>query len=134
MRLLAALLFALFLGNSAFAQDAQAAIREMIQGQLDAFLAGDVPRAFGYAAPGIQGVFGTPERFGTMVREGYPMVWRPAGVRFLDLHPRDGGVWQRVMITDSTGRAHLLDYEIIPTEEGPRIGAVLILRMSGAGA
>lgn len=63
----------------------EAAIRGVIGSQLDAFEADDVDRAFGFASNGIRGMFGTPERFGQMVREGYPMVWRPGEVRYLEL-------------------------------------------------
>ncbi|MDF2232770.1 DUF4864 domain-containing protein [Albimonas sp. CAU 1670] len=73
----------------AAAQEAGAAaeIRGVIERQLEAFLAGDVDAAWGYASPGIQGLFGSVENFGRMVREGYPMVWRPAEWRFLELAP-----------------------------------------------
>jgi Domain of unknown function (DUF4864) len=116
------------------AQDAASAFRAIIQSQIDAFLADDVDRAFGYAAPGIQQVFRTPENFGEMVRNGYPMVWRPAGVEFLDLHPKNGRLWQRVRIHDAAGRVHVLDYEMVATPDGLRIGAVEILAQPGVGA
>jgi hypothetical protein len=136
MRLmLATLLAALTFATAAPAQDdGAAAIRQTIQSQFDAFLADDVATAFSYAAPPIQGIFGTPERFGMMVREGYPMVWRPAEVEYLDLHPKNGGLWQRVRITDAQGQMHYLDYQMVPTPDGIRIGAVEILQAPGVGA
>ena len=70
------------LGSGAGAQDAQGAIREVISDQIAAFEADDFATAFGFASPAIREMFGTPDRFGRMVREGYPMVWRPGGVRF----------------------------------------------------
>lgn len=134
-RRLLALALALLTALPATAQDdPAAAIRGTIQGQIDAFLADDVATAFSFAAPGIQGIFQTPENFGRMVREGYPMVWRPAEVTFLDLHPRDGGLWQRVRITDAEGRVHFLDYQMLTTPDGIRIGAVELLRMPEVGA
>ena len=63
-----------------------------------------------------------------MVRNGYPMVWRPGEVKFLDLHPREGGLWQNVLITDQAGAVHLLDYEMVPTRDGIRIGGVDLLK------
>ena len=105
------------------------AIVETIQGQLNAFRDDDFATAFTYASPGIKGMFRTPERFGEMVRSGYPMVWRPAEVRFLELrtHP-PGGKVQRVMIIDKSGALHLLDYLMIQTEAGWQIAGVQILR------
>jgi hypothetical protein len=135
MRLILACLLAISLGTAAPAQqDGAAAIRETIQSQFDAFLADDVATAFGFAAPGIQGIFVTPERFGDMVRNGYPMVWRPAEVKYLDLHPKRGGLWQKVMITDAAGRVHFLDYEMVATPDGIRIGGVEILPAPDLGA
>lgn len=67
--------------RAAIAQD-DAAIEGVIRQQLDAFLAGDVDTAWGYASPEIQRLFGNPENFGRMVERGYPMVWAPGDVRF----------------------------------------------------
>lgn len=114
--------------------DRDSAIEAIIQGQIDAFLADDLDTAFTFASPGIKGMFRTPERFGEMVRSGYPMVWRPAQVRYLDLraHP-PGGKVQRVMIIDQSGALHLLDYLMIRTDAGWQIAGVQLLR-GGVGA
>ena len=80
-RLAAVLLFCLaaaFAGSPAVAQDAASpAICSVIQDQLGAFTKDDAAGAFGYASPGIQRMFGTPEIFMDMVRQGYPPVHRP---------------------------------------------------------
>lgn len=94
------------------------AIQGTIAAQMEAFLAEDVARAFSYASPGIQALFGTPERFGQMVRQGYPMVWRPAGTRWVGLRQEGGAWWQRVLVTDQQGEAHLLDYQMQPDGAG----------------
>lgn len=109
------------------------AFQGTIQSQLDAFAKDDFATAFGYAAPFIQDIFRTPDNFGQMVRNGYPMVWRPGEVEFLDVHPREGGVWQKVMITDRQGRPHLLDYQMVTTPDGLRIGGVDVLKMPDVG-
>jgi hypothetical protein len=54
------------------------AIETTIQNQLNAFIADDFATAFTFASPNIKGIFGTPENFGAMVTQGYPMVHRPA--------------------------------------------------------
>ena len=46
-------------------------IRGVIQGQVDAFRRDDGGAAFGYASPEIQEMFGTPDIFMDMVRQGY---------------------------------------------------------------
>ncbi|MGY6409969.1 MAG: DUF4864 domain-containing protein [Alkalilacustris sp.] len=111
-----------------------AEITRTIQAQIDAFLAGDMDTAFSFASPGIRQTFGTPERFAQMVQSGYPMVFRSAGVRFLDRrdHP-GGGQVQRVMIADEVGRVHLLDYLMIEGPDGWQIAGVQILRGQAVG-
>jgi hypothetical protein len=69
-----------------------------------------------------------------MVRQGYPMVWRPADVRFLELREIQGNLYQRVMIRDAAGRLHLLDYAMGQTDRGWRIRGVQLLRPPEAGA
>lgn len=110
------------------------AIEATIQNQFDAFLRDDVGTAFSFASPGIKGLFRTPENFGTMVREGYPMVWRPAEVQYLELRDVAGQLWQRVRVTDQAGRVHLLDYQMIQTPDGWQINGVQILPSVGVGA
>lgn len=109
-------------------------ITTTIQSQFDAFLNDDVTTAFTFASPTIKGLFGTAERFGQMVRNGYPMVWRPAEVRYLELRRVAGNLWQRVMVTDAAGRVHMLDYQMISTPEGWQINAVQLLPDAGVGA
>ena len=122
-------------GLSATAQQARdPAIESTIQQQFDAFLQDDVTRAWSFASPNIKGIFGSPERFGQMVKNGYPMVWRPSDVRFLELREVAGGLWQRVMVTDQAGRTHVLDYQMVQTAEGWQINAVQLLPGVGVGA
>ena len=110
------------------------AIEGVIQSQIEAFLADDFETAFTFASPNIQGLFGTPERFGMMVRQGYPMVWRPADVQYLELAEIGGQVWQRVMITDQAGAVHMLGYQMIETGDGWQINGVRILQAPQVGA
>jgi hypothetical protein len=85
-------------------------IRAVVQGQLDAFSADDGKRAFSFAAPSIQQMFGTPERFMAMVREGYPVVYRPASIGFRVPELTDGVVVQSVEMTDAAGGSWLAVY------------------------
>ena len=116
------------------AQAQEAPIQSTIQSQLDAFLADDFARAFTFASPMIKGMFGTSDNFGTMVQQGYPMVARHGAVQMLELRTVAGNLWQRVMITDTTGRTHLLDYQMIETTDGWQINAVQLLPAQDIGA
>lgn len=111
-----------------------AAIQGVIGSQIDAFKADDFDTAFGFAAPGIKGLFGTADNFGTMVRQGYPMVWQPGSVEYLGTDGQ-GTLWQQdVLITDGFGRLHKLRYAMVETPDGWKIAGVQILRTPEVGA
>lgn len=134
---LAALLFAVTLAMPAVTLPAAAQegpIQETIQRQIEAFQADDFARAFTFASPNIKGLFRTPENFGAMVKNGYPMVYRPADVEMLDLREIAGNLWQRVRITDQAGAGWFLDYMMVETPEGWQINAVQILPAPDVGA
>ena len=93
-------------------------IEATIAEQFDAFRGGDVQGAWAHASPTIQGLFGTPENFGRMVEQGYPMVWAPGEVDFIDLQSFGGVLVQRVQVIDQAGNAHYLGYQMVETEDG----------------
>jgi hypothetical protein len=109
------------------AEPAAEAIRGVISDQIAAFLADDVATAFTFASPGIKGLFQTPERFGAMVRQGYPMVWRPGEWHYLGLDGTGEVRRQIVEITDRAGRTFRLEYSMLRTDEGWRIDGVRFL-------
>ncbi len=109
-------------------------IEATIGAQIEAFLVDDFAQAFTFASPNIQGMFGTHERFGQMVQNGYPMVWRPGDVQYLELRDENGALWQRVMIRDRMGGVHMLDYQMIRMGEDWRINGVQLLRTPDVGA
>ncbi len=109
-------------------------IEATIGAQIDAFKVDDFATAFSFASPNIQGLFGGSERFGQMVRNGYPMVWRPGDVQFLELREVAGGLWQRVHIRDQTGTLHALDYLMIQQDGDWRINGVQLVPLPDVGA
>lgn len=130
--LLAAL--ALTLGLALPVAADQKEIQRVIGDQVAAFEQDDFARAFGFASEAIRRLFGTPERFGRMVREGYPMVYRPDSLRFGAAREGRGRVIQRVIVTDAEGKLHLLDYDMIETDAGWRINGVIAVQAPQAGA
>ncbi len=109
-------------------------IRNTIQSQIDAFQADDFARAFTFASPTINQMFGTPDNFGAMVKQGYPMVYRPSSVEMQDLREIAGNLWQRVRIIDQAGAGWYLDYMMVETAEGWQINAVQLLPAPDVGA
>lgn len=127
-----ALAVSVCLTGAASAQDAE--IEGVIGSQIEAFKADDFVSAFEFASPSIRGMFRTPENFGRMVTQGYPMVWRPAEVTFLELREVAGALWQKVQIVDGKGVVHWLDYRMQETENGWKISAVQLLDDPGLSA
>ena len=94
------------------------AIRSVVQAQLDAIARDDGRKAFSYASDGIRAQFGVPEVFMAMVREGYPVVYRPASVGFLPAHRERGETYQPVRMTDSGGQAWIARYKMEKQKNG----------------
>ncbi|MES0863811.1 DUF4864 domain-containing protein [Ruegeria sp. SCPT10] len=133
MRRILLILFLSFgLAPIAAAQNAE--IEANIAAQIQAFKADDFDTAFTYASPNIQRLFQNPDNFGAMVRGGYPMVWRPAEVRFLELREIAGLLWQKVMIVDGEGQTHILDYQMVQQDNAWKINGVQLLGNSDPSA
>ena len=105
----------------------------VIADQLTAFQSENVEQAWTYASPNIQGLFGNPGRFGTMVQQGYPMVWDNARVDFLESEEVAGAIYQKVRITDEAGQQHDLMYQMVEGSDGWRINGVQLLPKPNIG-
>jgi Domain of unknown function (DUF4864) len=107
-------------------------VRAVIESQLAAFGADDAERAFAHASPEIRQMFGTPERFATMVRQGYPVVYRPASVAFLVAQWIDGKLIQRVQMSDNQGSSWIVVYEMqLQADKSWRINGCVAARAPG---
>ena len=89
-------------------------IRLVIEGQLAAFAKDDANKAFSYAAPNVRETFGSAANFMSMVRNKYPVVYRPATVTFLKAEGGgdEGDVIQRVQMIDTNGDVWLASYSV----------------------
>ena len=81
----------------------RAQIRAVIGDQIAAFRRDDAAAAFGFAAPNIQAMFGSAERFLGMVRDGYQAVYRPSDVAFGELVYIDDRLTQLVQVVGPDG-------------------------------
>ena len=128
MRIILVLVLIVGFATTAPKAEAQSdAIQSTITAQLEAFKLDDFAEAFTFASPMIQNIFRSADNFGQMVRGGYPMVWRPGDVTYLELEDRDGQLYQKVLIKDGDGALHLLEYQMIELAEGWRINGVRLL-------
>ena len=97
--------------NDVSSADAKA-VRALIEAQLAAFARDDATKAYSLAAPAIQTIFANPDRFLAMVRDSYPVVYRPASVSFLQPEWIDGKLIQRVQMADAAGAPWMVAYEV----------------------
>jgi hypothetical protein len=107
----------------------RAAIRSVIERQLDAFAHDDGEAAFGFASPAIRGMFGSAEIFMAMVREGYRPVYRPRSVSFNQLVEANGALVQLVDLVGPDGVPVTAAYEMLLLPDGTwRINGCTLLR------
>jgi Domain of unknown function (DUF4864) len=132
------LLALLFLGPPFSASAAEvstadaAAIRMVIEQQLDAFARDDARRAFALATSGIRARFGTAEAFMAMVRADYPVVYRPRRVEFDKPVMVEGDTVQPVRMIDANGAAWMALYPMQRQANGAwRINGCQLARVAG---
>ena len=84
--------------------------RAVIAQQLDAFQRDAWDEAYAFAAPGVKRSFPTVDSFSQMVRQGYPMVWRPSDVEFLGATEERGLIWHRLRLIGPDGGRYIATY------------------------
>jgi len=104
--------------HSGVSGDDLAAIRAVINRQIDAFRRDDAHGAFALASPGVQQAFGTPERFLDTVRMAYRAVYRPSALSFLELVVIGGEVVQPLQVTDRSGAVWVAYYAMQRQKDG----------------
>ena len=135
-KLIAAGLFSITLSTIAYAEEPPGAeeARAVIRSQLSAFEDEAVDTAYGFAAPNIQRIFPTPEVFGRMVRNGYPMVWNPSETFFLGAEQRGDTIVQSLRIVDQAGIPFIAEYQMVMIDGKWRISGVQIKKDDSYGA
>ena len=88
------------------------AVQTVVQSQLAAFAKDDADKAFSYAAPELRKTIGSSAAFMAMVKNSYPVVYRPASVAFLKAEGSGDGVVQRVQMLDASGTSYLAVYSL----------------------
>ena len=88
------------------------AVQAVVQSQLAAFSKDDADKAFSYAAPELRKTIGSSSAFMAMVKNSYPVVYRPASVAFLKPEGSGDDVIQRVQMLDASGTSWLAVYSL----------------------
>lgn len=109
--------------------------REVIEAQLTAFARDDARGAFAYASPPTQAIFGSPERFMSMVRESYPAIYRPQAVAFSSrIRTPGGGHAQPVSLIGPDGLGVVAMYRMEEQPDGSwRIAGVQVRKIDERG-
>ena len=129
-----ALFFVLLLKVVSYADESGMAIKEVqdtISSQIDAFKQNDIKKAYMFAAPNIQAQFPSPEVFGLMVRNGYPVIWRPKSFKFTKFKDLGNRCIQRVLFQSYKGSLESYDYILEKSDNVWRIAGVLTINLAG---
>ena len=129
-----ALFYIFLLKTVAFADEGGTTMKEVqntISSQIDAFKRDDFNKAYTFAAPNIQAQFPSPEVFGLMVRNGYPVIWRPKSFNFSKFKDLGNSCIQRVLFQSFDGSLEIYDYILEKNDGSWKIAGVLTINSAG---
>ena len=92
--------------------------QETITGQFEAFRAREHAKAFSYASPNLQKMFGNTERFIGMVRGGYGAIYDARGWSFGRFRDENGTFYQEVIVNGPDGRDWVALYTMNKLPDG----------------
>ena len=133
-KFLVLLLFVVHLKAAVFADEGgtvMEAVRYTISSQIDAFKDNDVKKAYTFAAPNIQAQFPSPDIFGLMVRNGYPIIWKPKSYKFTTFKDLGNRCIQRVLFQSYNGSLESYDYILEKNGSLWKIAGVLTIKSAG---
>lgn len=116
--LIAALAALTFTMSLAQADNAEAAVRAVVEAQVAALAAGDAEEAFSYATPDIQKRFGSAENFLVMVRLSYRVLIKAKvfEVEAAEAQGQHGAV--RAHVVGKDGKAFKAIYPLLRQPDG----------------
>ncbi|HUQ38185.1 MAG TPA: DUF4864 domain-containing protein [Aestuariivirga sp.] len=129
-----------FMSVAAFAQSISATekseFQRIITAQISAFRADDGPTAYSFAAPVVRNIFPTPEIFMSMVKRGYPQVYRPQSFNFTEaLIDPMGRPAQKMLVVGPDGKTYEALYSMEKQPDGTwRISGCTLLEIPGLDA
>ena len=129
-----------FMSVAAFAQSIseteKTEFQRIITAQISAFRADDAPTAYSFAAPVVRNIFPTPEIFMSMVKRGYPQVYRPQAFNFTEavIDPL-GRPAQKMLVVGPDGKTYEALYSMEKQPDGTwRISGCTLLEIPGLDA
>ena len=140
LRSVLAMVFLAFISVAAFAQSIseteKTEFQRIIAAQISAFRADDGPTAYSFAAPVVRNIFPTPEIFMSMVKRGYPQVYRPQSFNFTEaLIDPMGRPAQKILVVGPDGKTYEALYSMEKQPDGTwRISGCTLLEIPGLDA
>ena len=128
------LFFMILLRALVFADEVSRVMEEVhltISSQIEAFKKNDVEEAYTFAAPNIQAQFPNPDTFGLMVRNGYPIIWKPKSFKFVKFKDLGNKCIQRVLFKSYGGSLETYDYILEKNNNLWKIAGVLTIKSAG---
>ena len=111
-------------------KDNVAAMRLVIQTQLNAFARSDAVTAYAQASPEIHSIFPTTEVFMMMVRQGYSALIAPVVVGFLGVIDNSGGPVYQVLVESRDGGRGKAFYTMVQLDDASwRIGGCVLVKL-----
>ena len=129
-----------FMSVAAFAQSIseteKTEFQRIITAQISAFRADDGPTAYSFAAPVVRNIFPTPEIFMSMVKRGYPQVYRPQSFNFTEaLIDPMGRPAQKMLVVGPDGKTYEALYSMEKQPDGTwQISGCTLLEIPGLDA
>lgn len=108
------------------ADETDAAIRDVILTQIEAFANDDELGAWVHASRGIQKRLRSPEMLLHVVRSAYPPVHRPASIRFGERIPHDNFEVQVVRLEGPEGKRWKAYYRMVQKGNEWKVGGVTL--------
>ena len=116
-------------------KDHAAAMRSVIQAQLNAFARIDAAKAYAQASPRIRSLFPTTEIFMGMVRQDYSALIAPAFVSFLGVVDDSGQPVFQVLVEGRDGRRWMAFYTMVQLDDASwRIGGCFLTKLQEESA
>ena len=140
LRSILAVVLLAFMSVAAFAQSIseteKTEFQRIIAAQISAFRADDGPTAYSFAAPVVRNIFPTPEIFMSMVKRGYPQVYRPQSFNFTEaLIDPMGRPAQKMLVVGPDGKTYEALYSMEKQPDGTwRISGCTLLEVPGLDA
>jgi len=140
LRSILAVVLLAFISVAAFAQSIseteKTEFQRIIAAQISAFRADDGPTAYSFAAPVVRNIFPTPEIFMSMVKRGYPQVYRPQSFNFTEaLIDPMGRPAQKMLVVGPDGKTYEALYSMEKQPDGTwRISGCTLLEVPGLDA